>query len=600
MTIDPMTSLAQEHDTGNLGVSVASQDSLAARSIIDRLPTEVLSDCLVGFSLEELLRLRLVSKAWLVAVSLQDVYSRDIDYWPSEASLHEMPPADEIPHRPISLDLLKARIICSERNVRLRVCTRCLPDATTAGIIELIRTHLHRMEVLWIGFLADLSDTVFSVLQKPVTRLRDLYLDVAHARYILPSFDEYCESDAVRLVSFSDVSGELGSIPNSQGSEARYQHQFGPEIVADPADLSSALGAFSDQPLLDIDPYGRLEDTPETNYAVRVPPTIFAGEAPVLQKLSLGNCALDPLEAYPAFSGVKRLKLLSDSQDCVSPAHMLTVSPLLESLDVVSTCESSFHPSPRADSITSVPRLRLVRIEGTLEQNTAILSGFTSADTPVVTISSLDEQSVLTLFRQLHGRGPFTFMLYTDERRDFLWLYMLLVSASPGAHVRGVEVHSYDHWHWEWDEPRVLEFFGACALAADITAIHVGLRNEGVGALAMLGGIRGAWPAVRTVRIDVLTADVPVQCPVLDCTFPVLVQVVLCHPFLPPSATEYDIQALCAEFLGFFRSSDTDSVTVVLTRDFATAELVAADPAAAAGHSQCAVCSWKCAGPRFQ
>ncbi|EJD47278.1 hypothetical protein AURDEDRAFT_123681 [Auricularia subglabra TFB-10046 SS5] len=444
---------------------------------ISRLPFELLCTCLTGFSLDDLLPLRLVCKTWLSAVNVQDAYSRDIDYWDPEASSRYN--VFETPHQSISLDLLQARLSCSSREVRLRICTLCLPDDITEAIVALISEHLERMEVLWISFLAGLSGSVFEALLRHAPRLRDLYLDVAHLRRIHRSFDREYESDSDSLVSFADIFDEPDSSAVGDGSEPSDQ----PEL--DSGTLSNQLLSPVSEDL-DGGPWqpgsvvqsAQPRRAPETRCALQVPSTIFEGHAPALQTLSLSSCALAPLGTYPAFSHVRYLALCSNSQSCVSPEHMLTVAPQLDSLDITAMSGSSYQPSPTTGNKVVVPPLRSVRVDVRAKQTLAMLDMFTSVATPVVTMSTMEQASVLALFTQLRNRGPFTFEIYTDHRRDFLWMYMQLVSTSSG-HVRGFEIHEYDHWLWDWDEPCLLQFFENCSLASDITTIHVRHRKEG-------------------------------------------------------------------------------------------------------------------------
>ncbi|EJD47280.1 hypothetical protein AURDEDRAFT_123683 [Auricularia subglabra TFB-10046 SS5] len=511
-----MSALTLEH----AAVAVVARNVYDPRPLaaIDRLPHELLSKCLTGFVLDDLLPLRLVSKTWLAAVNDQDVYSRDIDYWPTEASLHHCARMDVIAHRPISLDLLRARLNCSTRNVRLRICTRCLPDTDTEAVVELIARHLQRMEVLWIGFLAGLWQSVFGALQRPVTLLRDLNLDVAHIRETC-SVDYGSVSDPNSQISLkaravSDPSGSSGPDSPSDNSESggsdseAASARLDPEPESEPQSglppsLDPAPSESSD-PAPALDP-ASLPELPARASAVRVPPGLFAGIAPQLQKLSLANCSLDPHKAYPAFSGVGWLKLCAASQDCVGPAQVLALCPRLKSLDITIHFGHTFQPfaAPHATVPMAAPLSARLDV-GPQEQLDHLLATLTSAAAPRIIITSLYSEPVTALFGHLRGLGPLTFRIDTDEQRDFVWTQMALVSESKGR-VRAVEIHEYDFWEWESEELRMLEFFETAGVSAEIDTIHVTHRYSQWGAsnLDMLGGMWGQWPAVRTVRVDI-------------------------------------------------------------------------------------------------
>ncbi|EJD47286.1 hypothetical protein AURDEDRAFT_163895 [Auricularia subglabra TFB-10046 SS5] len=149
---------------------------------IDRLPFELLCNCLGDFYLEELLPLRLVSRAFLEAVNVQDEYSRYIDNMPEYILDDDMDKVDEFvgleEQTSFSVDLLKARITCSSRIITLHVGTSWLPDRYTEAIISLISEHLERIEVLWVELSAKMALALFTALQRPIPSLRDLTLRI--------------------------------------------------------------------------------------------------------------------------------------------------------------------------------------------------------------------------------------------------------------------------------------------------------------------------------------------------------------------------------------------------------------------------------------
>ncbi|EJD47279.1 hypothetical protein AURDEDRAFT_163887 [Auricularia subglabra TFB-10046 SS5] len=594
-----MTVISPDEAGGSLAASTVARNGSCSRSMaaVDRLPIEVLAKCMTGFSLDDLLPLRLVSKTWLAAVDLQDVYSRDINYWPSEASLHHWASTSDMPHMPISLELLTARLNCSTRVVRLRICTCCLPDGDANAVVGLISKHIDRMEVLWIRFLAGLSQSVFDVLLSPVTQLRDLYLDIAYAREIF-YWEDYTHwhSESDSPISFEGNFDQ--PVPGSVIYSALEIYSDHPASGSDPAVAPEQPGASPGSvfhsglppPALELH---SLADQPAPapeagNRAIPIPPLIFDGCAPALQKLSLSNCSLDPLEAYPAFSGVRWLKLTAASRDCVSPTQMLALCRRIESLDVTTRLDHTYEPFSAPHTAAPVPAPPSVRLEVMPDELDHLLATLTSAASSSVTITSLDENAVLALFGHLLGLGPLTFTIDTDGQRDFMWTQMTLVNSSK-SRARAIEIHDYDHWDWEWQEPRVLEFFETAGLAPAIDTIHVTHRKQGHSNLGMLAQIRGQWPAVRTVRVDLLGGKMPARRP--WHSFPELENVVLFDPLPYRHPTPNDLIKVCSLFLDFFAYNKAKTAQIVVTNDYAVAELVTSNPGEAANHPLCAVVS---------
>lgn len=503
----------------NYSVSSAGTPSSEACSTppaisIGHLPFELLCGCLAGFSLDELLPLRLVSKTWFLAVNAQDRYSRRIYhqplYMPSDKydEWAELRDPEDARCR-YSIDLLKARLSCSSRPISLRVVTSTLSEADTATVGSLISEHLHRIEFLFLELAPESDVSLFNGMRRPAPLLGVCILQV------------------------------------------RASDSEGPASI---------------------------------------PLDIFAGHAPLLELLSLTNAVFDPSSNWscPAVSDLKILHLVLDSEECDGLGPMLAQCAKLESLtvEIEGWPEEPFLP----EDVTPILGLSSLRpiVNGAPAAELDLLSALSAPTMPYVSMPVPRKDARHALLGQLRGLGPLTFRVYNDLLHSLGRTHIQLISTTT-KRVRGLEANYDDHWFMGWSGVCLLDDFTACALTDDITVVHLTTRGWGYCVIQLASTVHGQWTAVHTVRIDVLGGRLVKPRPMRG-EFPELVQVVLFEPALAPDAGESEVANMCTEFLlDFFAHSKTDTITVVLTRDEETADLVTADPSAAAGNPKCIV-----------
>lgn len=315
-----------------------------------------------------------------------------------------------------------------------------------------------------------------------------------------------------------------------------------------------------------------------------IPSDIFSGHAPLLESASLTNAVFStPAEGNcPAFSAVTSLHLSIASKNCAGLPLTLAQCPKLESLDI----EVDGWPSEPFLPPGMTPRdsIRSIRIlaQGMEAAELDLLDAMTSPRTHRVSMPLPSEKAAHRLLGHLHGCGPLTFKIDNDQSSDSGWTHIELVCQST-KRVRGIDVNP------GWSGACVMADLAVCALVDDIELVRLSLSPVGYCPLKLFATMDGTWTAVRTIRIDI-SEELLVKEGICGAEFPELVQVVLFHPALAPDAGVMEVADICTTFLlDLFAHSKTDTVTVVLTRDEETADLVTANPGAATNNPQCIV-----------